>query len=87
MKVLQRRANQKEFTKLSRQIKKNDAIDETEHAEPTITDNPVINEPSYFNLFKCGKNILNRLDATRKRACMETSRDMYYTEIFRTLTY
>ena len=51
-----------------------------------VTDNAVINEPRYFNLFKCGKNILNRLDATCKRECMAASRDRYYTEMFNTLT-
>ena len=39
------------------------AIDETEHEEPLVKDNPVIDEPIYFNLFKCGNNILNKLDA------------------------
>ena len=47
-----------------------------------VTDNPVINEPIYFNLFECGKNILNRLDATCEQACMITSRYKYYTEMF-----
>ena len=31
------------------------AIDEIDHEEPLVTDNPVINEPRYFNPFKCGK--------------------------------
>ena len=62
------------------------AIDETEYEESSVTDNPVINEPRYFNLFKCGKNIVNRLDATWKQACMVTSRDRYYMEIFNTPT-
>ena len=51
-----------------------------------VTDNPVTNEPNYFNTFKCGKDILNRLNTTCERACMATSRDRYYTEIFKTLT-
>ena len=55
--------------------KKKGAIDETEDEEPLVTDNPVINDPSYFNLFECGKNFLNKLDATCERACMENSRD------------
>ena len=62
-------------------------IYEIEHEKPLVTDNPVIKEPSYFKLFECGKNLLNRLDATCKRACMVTSRYKYYTEIFNTLTY
>ena len=32
-----------------------DAIDETDHEAPPVTDYPVINEPSFFNLFKCRK--------------------------------
>ena len=51
------------------------AIDEIEHEEPTVTDNPVVKEPIYFNLFECGKNIFKRLDAMCKRACMATSRE------------
>ena len=62
------------------------AIDEAEHEEPLATDNPVINKPSYLKLFKCGKNILNRLDATCEQACMATSRVRYYTEMFNTIT-
>ena len=46
--------------------KEEDAIDETYHEEPLVTDNPVINKPIYFNLFKCGKHIFNRLDAMYK---------------------
>ena len=42
------------------------AIDENDHEEPPVTDNPVLNEPRYFNLLKCGKNVLSRLDATLK---------------------
>ena len=48
------------------------AIDETKHEEPSVTDNPVINELIYFNLFECGKNILNRLDAMCEQSCMAT---------------
>ena len=40
------------------------AIDETEYEEPLVTYNPVINEQIDFNLFECGKNFLNSLDAT-----------------------
>ena len=66
--------------------KESDKIDETEDKETAVTDNPVINEPRYFNLFKCGKNFLNKLDVTCERACMETSRDKYYKEMYKTLT-
>ena len=51
-----------------------DAIYETKHEKPSGTDNPVIKEPSYLDLFECGKNILNRLDTTNEQACIATSR-------------
>ena len=62
------------------------AIYETEHGKLSVTDNTFIKETRYFNLFKCGKNILNRLDATCEQYCMEISRDRYYTEMYKTLT-
>ena len=40
------------------------AIDETKHEETSVIDNPFVKEVRYFNLFKCGKNILNRFDPT-----------------------
>ena len=40
------------------------AIDKTEDEEPSVIDNPVINELRYFNLFECGKNFLNKIDST-----------------------
>ena len=44
----------------SKSVQKNineekDAIDETEHEDTLVTDNPVVKEPIYFNLFECGK--------------------------------
>ena len=59
---------------------------ETDHEEPLITDNPLIKEPSYFNIFECGKNLLNGLDMTCEKACKEKPRDKYYTEMLRTIT-
>ena len=44
--------------------KEKDAIHEAWDEEPSVADNQVINKLSYFNIFGCGKNILNRLDAT-----------------------
>ena len=35
-----------------------------EHIEPSVTDK----ESSYFNIFECGRNILDQLDVTYKRA-------------------
>ena len=62
------------------------AIDKTYHKEPLVTDNPVIKEPSYFNLFESGGNLLNRIDVTCERACMATSRERYHTESYNNLT-
>ena len=41
--------------------------------------------PSYFNIFKCGRNILERLDVTYERACMATPKDKYYNTLLNTL--
>ena len=51
------------------------ATDETEDEKPLVKDNTVINEPSCFNLFECGKKLLNKLDATCEQGCMATSKD------------
>ena len=40
---------------------------------------------SYFDLFECGKNLLNNIGATCEQACMATSKDKYYTEMFNAL--
>ena len=50
-------------------------------------DDTFVKGTGYFNIFECGKNILNKIDATCERACMENPRDKYYTELFRTITY
>ena len=59
---------------------------ETENEEPLVTYNPVINYLSYFNLFECGNHLLYKIDATCEQARMSTSRDKYYTEMYKTLT-
>ena len=41
--------------------------------------------PSYFNIFKCGRNILDRLDVTFERACMATPKDKYYTKLLKNI--
>ena len=45
-----------------------DAKNEAEHEETLVTDNPVVKETICFNIFECGRNILNKIDATSKRA-------------------
>ena len=54
------------------------ANNESDHEEPTVTNYPVVKEPSYFNIFEYGKNILNKFDATCKQSYMATPRDKYY---------
>ena len=40
---------------------------------------------SYFNIFECGRNILDRLDVTYQRAFMATPKDKYYNALLDTL--
>ena len=59
-----REESESEFSHKS--IKKKDAKNETDHEEPLVMDNPFVKDPRYFNIFECGKNLLNRLGATCK---------------------
>ena len=36
--------------------------------------------PSYFNVFECGRNILDRLDVSYERVCMATAREVLLYE-------
>ena len=36
---------------------------------------------SYFNIFECGRNLLDRLDVTYQRAFMATPQGKYYTKM------
>ena len=85
MKFPWRIANQKTFIKLSTQEGKY-KIDETYNEEPSVTDNPVINKPIHFKPFECGQNILNNINAMCGQAFMAISKDMYYMEMYKTLT-
>ena len=40
--------------------------------------------PSYFNIFECGRNLLDRLDVTYEQACMATPKDKYYNTLLNT---
>ena len=53
--------NQNAFTKYKQ---KKDAKNEAEYEESSVTDEV----PSYFDIFECGGNHLNRLDLTYERA-------------------
>ena len=40
---------------------------------------------SYFNIFECGRNLLDRLDVTYEQECMDTTKDKYYSMLPNTL--
>ena len=40
---------------------------------------------SYFNIFECGRKLLDRLDGTYQRAFMATPQDKYYTKMLKNL--
>ena len=40
---------------------------------------------SYFNIFECGRNILDQLEVTYQREFMATPQDEYYTEMTKSL--
>ena len=50
-------------------------LKEKEYKEPSVTKEV----KRYFNIFKCGRNILVRLDVTYQRAFMATPQDKYQT--------
>ena len=39
----------------------------------------------YFNIFECGRNLLERLDVTYQQAFMSTPKDKYYNTLLDTL--
>ena len=51
--------------------KQKEANNEAEYKESSVTDEV----PSYFNIFGCDRNLLNRLDGTYERACMATQEE------------
>ena len=57
--------------------KQKDANNEKKYEEYSATDEVL----SYFNIFECGGNLLNRLGVTYKRACMATQEDEYYMNL------
>ena len=73
-------------------LSKNNAVDVTdnaitelkydEHKEPSVTEKVT----SYFNIFECGRNLLDQLDITYQRAFMATSAKYeYYKEMTKVL--
>ena len=53
---------------------KKDAKNEAEYEEYSVIDEGT----RYFNIFKCGVNILNRLDVAYERACVATTKKGNY---------
>ena len=49
----------------------------TKYEEIVFTDNSIIIAPSYFKLFECGKNFLNKIDAMCEIECMENMKERY----------
>ena len=49
-------------------------LKDEEHKEPSVTQKV----KSYFNVFECGRNLLDRLDITYQRAFMATLAENYY---------
>ena len=53
-----------------------------DHKEPSVT----AKVTSYFNIFKCGRNLLDQIDVMYQRAFMTTSaQDEYYREMTKIL--
>ena len=61
--------------------KQTDAKNEAEYDEYSVTDEVT----SYFNIFKCVGNILNRLYMTYEQECMVTTKDKYFEKMLETL--
>ena len=40
---------------------------------------------SYFHIFECERNLLDRLDVTYQRAFMATPQDKYYTQMLKNI--
>ena len=52
-------------------------LKEEEHKEHSMTEKVT----SYFNIYKCGSNLLDRLDVTYQRVFMATPKDKYYNAL------
>ena len=56
-------------------------LKDEEHKEPSVTQNVT----GHFNIFECGRNILDQLDVTYQRAFMSTPENEYYNEMTKSL--
>ena len=57
------------------------ALKDEEHKEHTVTQKV----KSYFNIYKCVRNLLDRLDVTYQQVSMATPKDKYYNALLDTL--
>ena len=56
-------------------------LKDEEHKEPSVTQK----RKSYFNIFKCERNLLDQIDVTYQRAFMATPEYEYYKEMTKSL--
>ena len=56
-------------------------LKDEEHKEPSVTEKV----KSYFNIYKCGRNLLDRLDVTYQREFKATPTEKYYNALLDTL--
>ena len=84
--------SESEFNIIHETLSQNNSVDVPEnvitelkddkHKEPSVTKKVT----SYFNIFKCGRNLLDQLDVTYQQAFMATSsQDEYYREMTKIL--
>ena len=52
-------------------------LKDKEYKKPSVTEEV----RSYFNIFECGRNLLDRLDVTYQQAFMDIPQDKYYTRM------
>ena len=56
-------------------------LKDEEHREPSVTQKV----KSYFNIFECGRNLLDQLDVTYQQSFMATSEEEYYKDMQKSL--
>ena len=56
-------------------------LKDTEYKKPSVTKAV----RSYFNIFECGRNLLDKLDVMYEQAFMATPKDKYYNALLDTL--
>ena len=57
-------------------------LKDEDHKEPSVTEKV----KSHFNIYECGRNLLDRLDVTYQRAFMAIPKDKYYNVLLDTLS-